>query len=84
MSENVKKKVTILVNGTPSEVEKDEITYDEVVILAYPDFLQHPDRNYSVKYKKGHGDKPEGILSQGGKVKVKDEMNFNVTPTGQS
>jgi len=82
--ENVKKKVTIIVNGTSEEVDKDEIGYAEVVTFAFPDFPQHPERNYSVKYRRGHGSKPEGILAPGGTVKVKDEMIFDVSPTGQS
>ena len=70
------KKVTIIVNGTPHEVEKDEITYNDVVTYAFSDFPQHPERTYSVTYQRGHGDKPEGILSPGGTVKVKDGMIF--------
>ncbi len=85
MTEKNDKKVTIFVNGSPEEVEKnEEITYDQVVTFAFPDFPQHPERSYSVKYKRGHGDKPEGILPPGGQVKVKDQMSFDVTPTGQS
>lgn len=82
--DKVKKKVTIIVNGSPEEVEKDDMSYSEIVTLAYPDFPQHPERNYSVKYVRGHGNKPEGILSNGGTVKVKDGMEFTVSPTGQS
>lgn len=82
--DKTKKTVTIFVNGTPEEVEKDEISYDEVVTFAYPDFPQHPERNYSVKYVRGQGNKPEGILSQGGTVKVKDGMEFTISPAGQS
>jgi hypothetical protein len=37
-----------------------------------------------VKYKNGHGNKPEGTLSPGGSVKIKDGMSFSVSPTGQS
>lgn len=84
MSEKEHKNVTIVVNAKPYEVEKGEITYDAVVTLAFPDFPQHPEINYSVTYKRGHGEKPEGTLSHGGKVKIKDEMTFNVHPTGQS
>lgn len=84
MSQKEKKEVTIIVNGTPHEVEKDEITYAEVVTLAFPDFPQHPEINYSVKYKRGQGNKPEGILSPGQTVKVKDGMIFDVSATGQS
>ena len=78
------KKVTIIVNGTPHLEEKDEITYNEVVTYAFPDFPQHPERNYSVTYERGNSDKPEGILSPGGTVKVKDGMIFKVKHTGQS
>lgn len=85
MAEDKVKTITIFVNGTPEDVEKkEEITYDEVVTFAFPDFPQHPERTYSVKYTRGHGDKPEGILPPGGHVKVKDQMRFDVTPTGQS
>lgn len=85
MNDKKEKTVTIFVNGNPEEVEKKEvITYDEVVTFAFPDFPQHPERNYSVKYTRGHGEKPEGILPPGGSVKVKDQMRFDVTPTGQS
>lgn len=79
-----KKEVTIIVNATAHEVEKEEMTYEEIVTLAFPDYPQHPERNYSVKYVKGPGNKPEGILSLGGKIKVKNGMEFTVTPTGQS
>lgn len=78
------KTVTIIIDGTPHEVEKGELTYDDVVTLADPEYPQHPDTTYSVTYKRGHGDKPEGTLSPGGSVKVKDGMVFNVSRTGQS
>jgi len=79
-----KKTVTIIVDGTPHEWPKTEITYAEVVTLEVPDYAQHPEINYSVKYKNGHGSKPEGTLSPGGSVKVKEGMIFSVSPTGQS
>ncbi len=82
--EDKKKLVTIIVNGTPYEEEKNEITYDEVVTLAFSDFPQHPERTYSVTYERGQGNKPTGILSPGGKVRVKEGMIFKVKHTGQS
>jgi hypothetical protein len=79
------KTVEIIVNGTQHEWTKnDEISYAEVVTLDVPDYAQHPEITYSVKYKNGHGNKPEGTLSPGGSVKVKDGMSFSVSPTGQS
>jgi hypothetical protein len=79
-----KKTVTIIVEGTPHEWPKTEITYAEVVTLEVPDYPQHPEITYSVTYTRGHGDKPEGILVPGASVKVKDGMIFNVSETGQS
>jgi multiubiquitin len=82
--EKKEKTVTIVVDGTPYEVpKKEEITYEEVVALVYPDFAQHPEITYSVTFTKGHGGK-EGILPPGGRVTVKEGMAFRVNRTGQS
>ena len=79
-----KKTVTIIVEGTPHEWPKGDITYAEVVTLEVPDYPQHPEITYAVKYKNGHGHKPEGVLAPGASVKVKDRMIFSVSETGQS
>ena len=84
MPDKEKKTVTIAVEGTEHEWPKDEISYAEVVTLEVPDFAQHPEITYSVRYKRGHGTKPEGTLVPGATVKVKDGMIFNVSETGQS
>lgn len=76
--------VTIVVDGSPHEVNKGTVTYAEVVTLAYADYPQHPEITYSVTYKKGPTPNPEGILSSGGHVVIKDGMVFNVSRTGQS
>ena len=85
MKEDKKKKmITIIVEGIPHEWPKDEISYAEVVTLEVPNYSQHPEITYSVKYKNGHGNKPEGVLSPGASVKVKEEEVFSVSETGQS
>lgn len=78
------KTVTIIVEGTAHEWPKEMITYAEVVTLEVPTYPQHPEITYSVTYKRGHGNKPEGILAPGASVKVKEGMIFNVSETGQS
>lgn len=78
------KTVTIVVEGTPHEWPKGEISYAEVVTLEVPDYAQHPEITYSVRYKAGHGNKPEGVLTPGATVKVKEGMIFYVSETGQS
>ena len=47
------KTYTIIVEGTPHEWPEEEITYEEVVTLEVPDYSQHPEITYSVKYKEG-------------------------------
>ncbi len=79
-----KKTVTIIVEGTQHEWPKEEISYAEVVTLEVPNYAEHPEITYAVKYKNGHGQKPEGILSPGDSVKVKEGMIFSVSETGQS
>lgn len=80
----VHKLVTIVVEGTPHQWPKDEISYGEVVALEVPDFAQHPEINYSVTFERGNGNKPEGVLVPGATVKVKEGMVFHVSETGQS
>lgn len=79
-----KKTVTIIVEGTPHEWPKGEITYTEVVTLEVPNYSAQSGITYSVTYKRGHGNKPEGILVPGASVKVKEGMVFSVSETGQS
>lgn len=79
------KSVTIFVEGTPHKWPKGEkITYAQVVTLEVPDYAQHPEITYAVKYRNGPGHKPEGVLPPGGSIKVKEGMVFNVSETGQS
>jgi hypothetical protein len=83
-NEQPEKTVTIIVEGTPHQWPKEDITYAQVVTLEVPDYASHPEITYSVKYRNGHGSKPEGILAVGASVKVKEGMIFNVAETGQS
>ena len=74
----------IFVEGILHKWYKKEISYEEVVTLEVPDYATHPEITYSVKYKKGPGVKPEGILTKGAIINVKNGMEFNVSETGQS
>ena len=79
-----KKTVTIMVNGREKTVEKTDLTYEEVVALAFNPPPTGDNILITVVYRRGHGDKPEGSLTPGGTVKVKDEMIFDVTATDRS
>lgn len=78
------KTITIIINGTETNVPKEDFSYDEIVHLAFanPPF---GDRTlFTVTYRKGHGNKPQGILAEGESIKVKDGMIFDVTATDKS
>ena len=78
------KEISIVVNGRPKTVSKEELSFAEIVALA-DGLPTGPNIVYTVTYRKGHGDKPEGSLVDGGPgVKVKDGMIFNVTATDKS
>ncbi|MCY4088348.1 MAG: multiubiquitin domain-containing protein [Actinomycetia bacterium] len=78
------KTVTIVVEGTPHEWPEEYITYEQVVTLDVPDYSPDSQITYTVKYKEGPRNKPEGTLSRGGTVKVVEKMVFSVSGTGQS
>lgn len=84
MAKDEKKEVTIYVEATPHAWPKGEISYEEVVTLEEPSYANNPNITYSVTYKRGQGNKPEGTLVAGASVKIKDGMRFSVSETGQS
>lgn len=79
-----KKTVTIVVNGTEHEVEKDDISYEEVIQLAYENPPYGENTLFSVTYRRGNGNKPDGTLTVDECVKAKEGMIFDVTATDKS
>lgn len=77
-----KKQISIVLNGREATVEKDELTYDEVTRLAHPD--ADPLALFTVTYRRGRGNKPEGSLIAGQTLKVKKDMIINAIITGKS
>jgi len=75
---------TIIVNGRQKQVTTRDLTFDQVVALAFPNPQTGPDILYTVTYKRGEGHKPEGTLEVGGSVKVKEGEIFDVTKTNRS
>ena len=78
------KGIRIIVDGTPHVVATDEVTFDEVVNLAYPGGGRGNLITYTVTFYDGGGRPPEGALAEGEKAKVKDGTVFNVTRTDRS
>jgi len=84
MEKNKDKVYTILVNAREKTWNDKTISFDQVVILAFMSISNDPNVSYTLTYKKGENNKPEGIMVKGDEVKVKDGMRFNVTQTNRS
>lgn len=78
------KEFTIIVNGRQKTFVGREITFDQVVELAFGTVSTDPNVVYTVTYIRGEGHKPEGTLDKGDNVKVKEEMQFAVRQTDKS
>lgn len=79
------KPTEIIIDGTPYEWEKETVSYEEVVDLAYDGNPPEGENvEITVAYHRGHGNKPEGDLAPGEEVKVKKGMVFDVTATDRS
>lgn len=85
MSSEKSKEVTIIVNGRSKTLSsKEELTFDEIVDFGFDDPQRGPMIVFTITYRKGDDKKPEGSVVEGGSVKVKDGMIFNVTRTDKS
>ncbi len=74
----------IIVNGQKKTVTTKTVTFDEIVKLAFPTPPSGANILYTVSYEDGPKVNPQGSLKEGGTVKVKDGMIFNVTATDKS
>ena len=76
--------VIIIVNTREKKWGKKEISFEEVVVLAFGAYSTDPDVVYTVKYSRGPEHHREGSLVKGHSVKVKWGMVFDVTQTNKS
>ncbi|MEQ8353982.1 MAG: multiubiquitin domain-containing protein [Kiloniellaceae bacterium] len=79
-----KKTITIIVNGREKTVEEKELSFDDLVHLAFENPPTGELICFTITYHKGHGNKPTGTLNEGESVKLKKGMVFNVTATDKS
>ena len=78
------KAVTIVINGTLKEVSKGELSYAELIALAFDKPPTGDGVQFSIQYTRGHKDNPKDSMVEGQSVKVKEGMEFDVTPTNRS
>ncbi len=85
-----KDSVEIIVNGRKnivaySHLSPDgEITFDQVVNLAYDQPPSGPGIVFTMSYRNGAGRPPDGRLVAGRRIKVQDGTVFNVSYTDKS
>lgn len=82
--EEVSKAVTIIVNGRPKRVSTEEVSFDELVDLAFDDPARGPLIVFTVTFRNAGGRISEGELDEGQRIKVKEGTVVNVTRTDQS
>ena len=79
------KTVTVIVNARPKPVPKNaDLSYRDVVTLAFGDAPEGEQIQYSVTYSRGHDGNGSKTLRNDQSVKAKDGMEFDVTPTNRS
>ena len=77
------KEFTIVVNGREKTIPQSEISFDELVILAFGP-LDSSASVLTITYQKGPERKERGSLVQSEAVKLKTGMIFNVVRTDKS
>ncbi len=78
------KDFTIIVNGRKKVVATRELSFKEIVALAFNPVPSGPNVLFTITYEHGPHANPEGSLLEGGTVKIKEGMIFNVTQTNKS
>ncbi|MEW5425136.1 multiubiquitin domain-containing protein [Amorphus sp. 3PC139-8] len=78
------KTFTIIVNGREKTVTARQLSVDDLVKLAFENPPTGEFICFTITYRRGQGNKPEGTLEEGETVKVKKGMIFNVTATDKS
>ncbi len=78
------KQTTIIVNTREKVWNEKEISYQQVVELAFGSYSDDPNIVYEITFSKGDDSRHEGTLVKGDSVKVKKGMIFNVTKSDKS
>ena len=78
------KSVMIIVNGRQRKVTTEEVTFDELVDLAFDDPKRGPQIVFTITFRNAAGRIKEGELDEGHRLKVQEGTIVNVTRTDQS
>lgn len=81
---NETKDSSVIVNGRERVVSAKELSFGEALALAFSPVPEGPNWVFTVTFRRGEGNKPEGSMTYDSTVKVKKGMVFNVTATDKS
>ncbi|MDM1048440.1 multiubiquitin domain-containing protein [Sphingobacterium hotanense] len=76
--------LTIIVNARPHIWKEANISFEQLVALAFGSYDNNPNKGYTVTYSRGWEPKPEGTMVKGSIVRVKNKMIFDVSATDKS
>lgn len=74
----------IIVNTREKTVQGKDVTYDQIVALAFETIPSGENIEITVLYRDGPGQNKEGTLSPNGSVRIRKDMIFDVTATDKS
>lgn len=83
-SKEEQQEIIIIVNGSPKKWDKKQISFKEVIILAYGNYNDSATTVYTVAYEDGPKQNPEGSMIKDSVVFVKNKMIFHATATNKS
>ena len=74
----------VIVNGRPRTVEQRQLTFEQIVSLAFPDDPATPETIHTVTYSHAVAPKPTGSLHPGETLTIKNGTILSVTATVKS
>lgn len=72
-------KFEIIVNGRQKIISTRELTFNQVVALAFDNPPTDENTIFTVTFRRGEGNKQEGTMVKGETIRIKEGMIFNVT-----
>ena len=84
LSKPIHTELTIIVNARPHIWKEANISFEQLIALAFGSYDNNPNKGYTVTYSRGWDPKSEGTMVKGAVVRVKNKMIFDVTATDKS
>lgn len=74
----------IFINGKRRTTTKASLSFEELIALAFENPPTGEGVQFTIQYTRGPETSPAGTLLEGQSVKIKNGMEFDVTPTNRS